>query len=195
MARALRDLPVISDAFGSGTLSYSKARALIRVATPESEAGLVELAMHATAGQLERILAAWRRSRRTDADDVAAFAERYLRAHHDDEGTIKVIARLATDDGARFMAAVDAGAEILREQDRAVAEAARVSAETEEGTSSVSAETPMRTAEQRRADGPQHRVARARATRCTDRVVLDPSRRRPLGLGRGLRRARHVRLG
>ena len=48
-------------AFGSGELSYSKARAVTRVATPETEETLVEWARHATAAQLERIVALRRR--------------------------------------------------------------------------------------------------------------------------------------
>src|SRR5437762_6295006 len=44
VARRLRELPVIVEAFGRGALSYSKGRALTRVATPESERELVDLA-------------------------------------------------------------------------------------------------------------------------------------------------------
>jgi len=58
VAHALAALPVIAEVFGRGELSYSKVRALVRVATPESEAGLVELARTATAAQLEQIIRA-----------------------------------------------------------------------------------------------------------------------------------------
>lgn len=58
VAAALSRLPVTADAFGRGELSYSKVRALVRVATEESEAELVELARTATAAQLERIIGA-----------------------------------------------------------------------------------------------------------------------------------------
>jgi hypothetical protein len=40
VARALRDLPVIRAGFGAGRLSYAKVRALTRIATPATEAGL-----------------------------------------------------------------------------------------------------------------------------------------------------------
>ena len=56
MARALRELPRIQAAFGGGGLSYSKVRALTRVAEPPMEAELLELAEEATAAQLERIV-------------------------------------------------------------------------------------------------------------------------------------------
>ena len=58
VARALRELPLTVAAFGRGELSYSKVRALTRVATPEGEADLVELARTATAAQLEKIIRA-----------------------------------------------------------------------------------------------------------------------------------------
>src|SRR5664279_161425 len=47
VARALETLAVITNAFGAGTLSYSKVRALTRVATPANEASLVMIAEHA----------------------------------------------------------------------------------------------------------------------------------------------------
>ena len=42
-ARALRELPLIRAAFAAATLSFSQVRALTRVATPDSEADLLEL--------------------------------------------------------------------------------------------------------------------------------------------------------
>ena len=56
VARALADLPIPTEAFERGELSYSKVRALARVVTPESEHELVELARVATASQLEQIV-------------------------------------------------------------------------------------------------------------------------------------------
>src|SRR5436190_23166701 len=52
VARALNELPVIRAAFGRGELTYAKVRALTRVATPECEARLVDLASVLTASQL-----------------------------------------------------------------------------------------------------------------------------------------------
>src|ERR671929_51731 len=42
VARALRDLPVIEAAFAEGRLSYSKVRAITRVAEPGTEKMLIE---------------------------------------------------------------------------------------------------------------------------------------------------------
>jgi hypothetical protein len=62
VARALPVLPTVSEAFGRGRLSYSKVRAITRVATPDNEALLTSYGLHATAAQLERIVAEHRRA-------------------------------------------------------------------------------------------------------------------------------------
>lgn len=58
VAKAIRELPAIRTAFREGRLSYSKVRALTRVATPEREQELVNLALSATASQLDRAVRA-----------------------------------------------------------------------------------------------------------------------------------------
>jgi hypothetical protein len=60
VARALRSLPVIRSEFAAGRVSYSKVRALSRIAEPDTEAGLAELTRSMTAGQLERFARAHR---------------------------------------------------------------------------------------------------------------------------------------
>jgi hypothetical protein len=55
VARALGTLPATDEALRTGVLSYSKVRALTRVATSDDEGTFVELALHATASQLERL--------------------------------------------------------------------------------------------------------------------------------------------
>ena len=61
VARALAELPLIRAAFARGELSYSKVRALTRVAGIQREEELLSMARHATAAQLERILGAYGR--------------------------------------------------------------------------------------------------------------------------------------
>jgi hypothetical protein len=60
VARELRDLPVIRARFAAARLSYAKVRALTRIATPQNEAGLTELAGPMTGNQLERFARAHR---------------------------------------------------------------------------------------------------------------------------------------
>ena len=52
-ANALRELPAISAAFADGRLSYSKVRALTRVAAAYDEDLLLAYALDATASQVE----------------------------------------------------------------------------------------------------------------------------------------------
>ena len=52
---------MVRAAFANGELSYSKVRAIVRVATSETEEILVEWARHAMAAQLGRIVALRRR--------------------------------------------------------------------------------------------------------------------------------------
>jgi hypothetical protein len=55
VARALGHLPVLDAAMAAGRISYVKVRAITRVATPEMEGRLVDMAASSTGAQLERI--------------------------------------------------------------------------------------------------------------------------------------------
>jgi len=54
----LQTLPAIADALKTRQISYSKARALTRLATPENECELLQIATTTTAADLGRALAA-----------------------------------------------------------------------------------------------------------------------------------------
>ncbi|MEQ9508985.1 MAG: DUF222 domain-containing protein, partial [Alloalcanivorax xenomutans] len=56
VARQLKALPVVNEAFSEGGLSYSKVRAITRVATPENEGFMVHLAEQNSAGHLEKLV-------------------------------------------------------------------------------------------------------------------------------------------
>jgi hypothetical protein len=60
VARALGTLPAVDEALQQARLSYAKVRALTRVATPENEALLLQMALHATGAQLERLCRGYR---------------------------------------------------------------------------------------------------------------------------------------
>ena len=64
VARSLAELPRIRDAFDAGRISYSKVRAIARVATPTSEADLLEAALHAPAAHVERLTRGLRTAQR-----------------------------------------------------------------------------------------------------------------------------------
>jgi len=87
-ARALEELPLASASMARGELSFSKIRALTRVATPENEEDLVELARGSTAAQLERMIRAFARgSRKEEAElDRMRYERRSLSVFPDEEG-------------------------------------------------------------------------------------------------------------
>src|SRR5207248_3754230 len=61
VARALGTLPRLAQALARGELSYSKVRALTRIATPETEERLLNVGLAGTAEHVERIVRGWRR--------------------------------------------------------------------------------------------------------------------------------------
>src|SRR3989454_6864169 len=61
VARALGSLPRLAEALARGELSYAKARALTRVATPETEERLLAVGRAGTACHVERIARGGRR--------------------------------------------------------------------------------------------------------------------------------------
>src|ERR687896_128008 len=114
VARRLPELPLIHAAFARGELSYAKVRALTRVADAENEEELLELARHLTAAQLERAVRAYRR---VTADEAQALAEAaHLGYCWDEDGSLVVRGRLAPEDGALFLRALEAARDLLRER-------------------------------------------------------------------------------
>jgi hypothetical protein len=110
VARALGELSLVRGAFSSGELSYSKVRAITRVATVEIETELLELARHASGAQLERLVRSYRSAaERLDAAN-RAHASRALRWHHDEDGSLVFEGRLPADEGAALIAALEASA-------------------------------------------------------------------------------------
>jgi hypothetical protein len=56
----MTELPVVAEAVADGTLSFDKAKAIVRVAAPDTESALVQLALYATTAQTQRICGKWR---------------------------------------------------------------------------------------------------------------------------------------
>ena len=75
IGRTLARLEAVDVAFDEGRLSYSKVRTLTRVATPENEAELCELAERVPAGRLRHALAAWLQRHETPEETEARQQE------------------------------------------------------------------------------------------------------------------------
>src|SRR5215475_8096813 len=106
VARALRDLPVIRARFAAARLSYAKVRALTRIATAATEAGLAEIAGPMTANQLERFARAHRQV--TRADDAEARIRRRLVWRFEEDGSLSGTFRLPPLAGAVLLKALRA---------------------------------------------------------------------------------------
>ncbi len=106
VARALRTLPVLSGEFAAGRMSYAKVRALTRIATPNTEGRLAELAGPMTANQLERFARAHRKVSR--ADDGYAATMRRVTWRQEDDGSLAMTVRLPPADGAVVLQALRA---------------------------------------------------------------------------------------
>ena len=110
VAAALADLNHVAAAMARGQLSYSKVRALTRVASPATEARLLAVALSATAAQVERLVRAWRRVDRDaqpDAEQVL-LASRALSMQVDEDGMVVLRGRLPPEVGAVLLRAVEA---------------------------------------------------------------------------------------
>ena len=106
VARSLNELPKIRAAFGAGALSYSKVRALTRVAEPEMEEELLEMALEATAAQLERLMRGYRGALTEDATS-RGFERRHLRTQWDDDGSLRISGSLPAEEGALLLKALE----------------------------------------------------------------------------------------
>jgi hypothetical protein len=107
VAHALGTLPRVAAAMATGELSFSRARAITRVAVPATEQLWLDLARASTAAQLERAVRGVRRAERA-GDPRLAQAQRSVRWHWDDDGTLVLRADLPADAGRLVVAALEA---------------------------------------------------------------------------------------
>ena len=100
-AQALRSLPVMSAAFADGRLSYSKVRALTRVAHESDEDLLLAYALDASAAQVEERCRQMRNAE-PESVDVArrAWERRSLTVFRDQaRGCIRIVVELPIEQG------------------------------------------------------------------------------------------------
>ncbi len=126
MAQALPALPQTTAAFSEGRLSYSKVRAITRVATTRNESVLLNIAFNGTTWHVEQAVGAWRREQRLAAlqRDNERHDQRELRCYYDHDGFLVLKGRFTPDQGAIVQQALDAVMGQLHEERK------KVSAET-----------------------------------------------------------------
>ena len=113
-ARALDGLPGINSAFEKGELSFSKVRAMTRVATVANESHLLMIAQHGTAQHMETLVKAFRSVTRAQgagaieqgqenkcdqARDQRQRDNRSVSCFQDDEGMWIINAKLPAEEG------------------------------------------------------------------------------------------------
>ena len=76
VAQALRCLPAIAASLASGAITWSKVRAVTRIATPATESTWLDVALDGTAAHVEQIVRTQRRITAADADHQDATRAR-----------------------------------------------------------------------------------------------------------------------
>ena len=140
VANALGELPKISASFEKGELSYSKVRAMSRVATPENEDFLLNIAHHGTAYYMEKLVSSYRRARRLHECKVAneQYLDRSLKYSYDEDGSLVIKGRFPAEQGALIIKALEMA--MAQTESAVKADDAEISAETREIDDTV--ETP-----------------------------------------------------
>ena len=132
VAHCLAKLPRIDEALRRAELSYSKVRAVTRVATPENEEALLQMARYMTASQLEKTCRIMRQQLLPERQH--AFDEpsrRWVRNRSTEDGMVLITARLHPEEAARVQKAMEVSAESSDLADGLVAAAERALAATE----------------------------------------------------------------
>lgn len=109
VARAVPGLPQISAAFREGRVSYSKVRAMTRIAKPENEACLLNVARHGTAHHIEKMVRNYRRCQRLKLlqEDRRNHALRELSWNVDEDGCWVMKGRFTPEQGALIQKALE----------------------------------------------------------------------------------------
>lgn len=104
VAHALTRLPATTEAFAAGRISYSKVRALTRIATPETEHHLLVIALHGTTAHLENMV----KATRAVTDTRTPHTRRGLHHSSNEDGSITIRLRLPAERAHEILTAVDA---------------------------------------------------------------------------------------
>jgi Domain of unknown function (DUF222)/HNH endonuclease len=110
VAHALAGVPKIAAAMARGELSYSKVRALTRVATEATEDSLLMIALHGTAYHVETTVRYFRRAQQAEelSREAQQQANRTVQYWYDNDGSLVLKARLPALAGAVLVKALEA---------------------------------------------------------------------------------------
>ena len=109
IAHALGKLPKIDEALSKGALSFSKVRAITRVADASNEDYLLMVATHGTAHHVERLVAQYRRAKKLQEAEFAndLHLKREVTYYYDHDGCLVLKARIPADQGELIIKALE----------------------------------------------------------------------------------------
>ena len=115
VAHALAGVPKIAAAMARGELSYSKIRALTRVATEATEDTFLMIAQHGTAYHVETIVSQFRRAQQAEELSREALQQtgRSVRYWYDTDGSLVLKARLPALAGALLVKALESAMDVM----------------------------------------------------------------------------------
>ena len=109
VAHALGRLPKIDARFAKGAISYSKVRAVTRIAGEADEDYLLMIAKHGTAHHVEKLVRLYRRAE--CLQDTEAAKERHdnrqISYHYDHDGCLVIKGRFPAEQGALIVKALE----------------------------------------------------------------------------------------
>ncbi len=109
VAHALAELPKISEQFDKGRLSFSKVRAITRIADASNEDYLLMIAEHGTAHHVEKLVSKYRTAKRLQDVDIVReqYNNREMTHYYDHDGCLVIKARLPAEQGALIVKALE----------------------------------------------------------------------------------------
>ncbi|MEX1162346.1 MAG: hypothetical protein WEB03_02075, partial [Nitriliruptor sp.] len=132
----LRELHLVRGAFEAGTVSYTKVRAITRVAVPQVEQLLLDWCRSATGAEVERIVRAFRRS--CSGEMAVPDVRRGVRSRSNGDGTTTVSITLLDEEAAELLAGARRLVDLDHDADLTAVQAGASSAEEPLGTSGAS---------------------------------------------------------
>jgi hypothetical protein len=100
VVRSLPDLPLIDEAFSSGKISYSKGRAMTRVAHPDNEVFVLQIAEYCTPNHLEYLVRKYQHCKRLQdpLEDDRWRQHKELKWHQDATAMYIITSRQRTNE-------------------------------------------------------------------------------------------------
>ena len=159
VARCLDGLPGINEAFAMGEISYSKVRAMTRVATDDNEDYLLMIARHGTAQQMEQLVRKYQQVTAVTEPGAAQTQHevRELLYYQDEQGMWVIRGRLPAEAGALVVKAIEEALDTMEAVDEEAADSdnsdsSHTTDAADPEQENVPAETSSDTYSQRRAD-------------------------------------------